>query len=93
MPLPQTERRKGGGELARRIERAIVKHVARAPQRTAAIAIDAGDGRVHLLVRTDRATTRIVALCAPHLRERVDRALAHARFALAAGGTRLEVAG
>jgi len=93
IPLPQTERRKGGGELARRIERAIVKHVAREPQRAAAIAIDAGDGRVHLLVRTDRATTRIVALCSPHLRERVDRALAHARFALAACGTRIEVAG
>jgi hypothetical protein len=92
-PQPQTERRRSGGELARRIERAIVKHVARGPQRGAAIAIDAGDGRVHLLVRTDRATTRIVALCSPQLRERVDRALAHARFVLAASGTRLEVAG
>jgi hypothetical protein len=92
-PQPPTERRKGGGELARRIERAIVKHVAGGPLRAAAIAIDAGDGRVHLLVRTDRATTRIIALCSPHLRERVDRALAHARFALAACGTRLEVAG
>jgi hypothetical protein len=43
-------------------------------------------------VRTDGATTRIVALCAPHLRDRVDRALAHARFGLAASGLRLEVA-
>jgi hypothetical protein len=91
--VPGTERRKAGGELARRIERAVERHVARGPQRSAAIAIDAGDGRVHLLVRTDRAATRIVALCSPHLRERVDRALAHVRFALAASGTRLEVAG
>jgi hypothetical protein len=91
--LPEMERRTTGGELARRIEHAIVRHVARGPQRSAAIAIDAGDGRVHLLVRTDCATTRIVALCSPHLRDRVDRALAHARFALAAAGTRLEVAG
>jgi hypothetical protein len=88
-----TERRTAGGELARRIERAIVRHVARGPQRSAAIAIDAGGGRVHLLVRTDRATMRIVALCSPELRDRVDRALAHVRFALAAAGTRLEVAG
>jgi hypothetical protein len=92
-PPAQTERRRSGCDLARRIERAIVKHGAREPQRSAAIAVDAGDGRVQLLVRTDRATTRIIALCSPQLRERVDRALAHARFALAASGTRLEVAG
>jgi hypothetical protein len=87
------ERRSAGSDLARRIERAIVRHVPRATQRSATIAIDAGDGRVQLLVRTDRTATRIVALCSPLLRERVDRALAHARFVLAAGGTRLEVAG
>ena len=81
-----------GGDLARRIERAIVRSGALAPHRAAAVAVALDDGRVHLLVRTDGATTRIVALCAPHLRERVDRALAHARFALAATGTRLEVA-
>jgi len=86
------ERRGPAGELARRIERAIVRHGAVRPLHTAAIAINAGDGRVQLLVRTDGATTRIIALCAPHLRERVDRALAHARFALAAAGTRVEVA-
>jgi hypothetical protein len=88
----ETERRKPGGELTRRIERAIVRHVARVAQHSTAIVVDAGDGRVHLLVRTDRATTRIVALCSPQLRDRVDRALAQARFALAAAGTRIEVA-
>jgi hypothetical protein len=78
--------------LARRIERGVVRQTARGAVRSAAFAIDAGNGRVHLLVRTDGGRTRIVALCAPHLRERVDRALAHARFALAAAGTRIEAA-
>lgn len=91
--LPRIERRALSSELARRIERAVVKHLARGPQRSAAIVIDAGEGRVHLLVRIDPTATRIVALCSPQLRDRVDRALAHARFALAASGTRLEVAG
>jgi hypothetical protein len=85
------ERRAPSGELARRIERALVRHGAERPLPTAAIAINTGDGRVQLLLRTDGATTRIVALCAPHLRARVDRALAQARFALAVSGTRLEV--
>jgi hypothetical protein len=86
-----TERRASAGDLARRIERAIDRHGAVRPLRTVTIAVNAGDGRVQLLVRGDGATTRIIALCAPHLRERVDRALAHARFALAAGGMRAEV--
>jgi hypothetical protein len=85
------ERRSASGELARRIERAIVRQWPRMPARLATIAIDAGEGRVQLLIRTDGAATRIVALCAPHVRERVDRALAHARFALAASGVRVEV--
>jgi hypothetical protein len=85
------ERRGPAGELARRIERAIVPFGGRVPQRTSAVAVAVGEGRIHLLVRTDGATTRIIALCPAHHRERVDRALAHARFALAASGTRLEV--
>jgi hypothetical protein len=92
-PQPQlaVERRSATGALARRIERAVVRHNAAAPLRHAAIAIDAGNGRVRIYVRTDGATTRIVALCAPQLRERVDRALAQARFALAGAGVTLEV--
>jgi hypothetical protein len=58
----------------------------------ATLSVKIGDGRVALLVRTDGGTTRIVALCAPQLRERVDRALAHARFSLAASGMSFEVA-
>ncbi len=49
-------------------------------------------GRVQLLVRSERGRTHVVALCAPALRERVERALAHARFALAARGVHAEAA-
>ena len=49
----------------------------------AAFTLDAGDGRVRVLVRADRGRVRVIALCAPPLRERVERALAHARYALA----------
>ncbi len=47
---------------------------------------------MRILVRSDGVRTRLVALCAPPLRERVERALAQARFALAARGVRAEVA-
>jgi hypothetical protein len=84
------ERRGPSCELARRIETAVARQRGTRPHQTAAIAISVGEGRVQLLVRNDGTTTRIIALCAPHLRERVDRALAHARFALAAAGTPVE---
>jgi hypothetical protein len=87
---PAAERRRPAGEIGRRIEAAITRQTVRsAPQRT--FAIDVGEGRVHVLVRTDGASTRIIALCAPQLRERVDRALAQARYGLAAAGLRVEV--
>jgi hypothetical protein len=86
------ERRAPAGDLSRRMERAIERHLEHAPRRVSAVAVAAADGRVHVLVHTQGGTTRIIALCAPHLRERVDRALAHARFALAASGTHIEAA-
>jgi len=86
------DRRAPAGELARRIERAIARHTVMRSQAPATLSVKTGDGRVALLVRTDGGTTRIVALCAPQLRERVDRALAHARFSLAASGMSFEVA-
>jgi len=79
-------------ELSRRIETLLVRHAANVPVRPATLALKAGDGRVQLLVRGDGAATRVVALCPAHLRDRVDRALAHARFALAAAGNRIEAA-
>ena len=85
------ERRVPVSELARRIQRALQTHVIHAPSVPVTLAIAAADGRVALFVRNDGGTTRVVAICAPPLRERVDRALAQARFALAARGSRVEV--
>ncbi|MEA2666973.1 MAG: hypothetical protein QOI11_3917 [Candidatus Eremiobacteraeota bacterium] len=90
--VPLAERRLPKSELARRIERALAQRPRGAP---ASFAVSAAGGRVRLLVRSDGARTRVVAVCAPPLRERVERALAQARFALAArgaSGVRAEVA-
>ena len=54
--------------------------------------VPAAGGRVQLVVRCDGTRTRVVAVCAPALRERVERALAQARFALAGCGVRAEAA-
>jgi hypothetical protein len=87
-PLAEVERRRPVDPLARKMERAIVRGAATRPAQTT-LAVGQGAGRVQLLVRTGGGTIRIVALCAPPLRERVDRALAAARFTLAANGLRL----
>ncbi|HTD37923.1 MAG TPA: hypothetical protein VK669_10445 [Candidatus Limnocylindrales bacterium] len=84
------ERRCAKSELARTIERGIAR---RAPcAQTASFVVRAANGRVHLVVRTGGGGTRVVAVCAPPLRERVERALAQARFALAGCGLRAEAA-
>ena len=84
------ERRVPKTELVRHIERGLAR---RSPRCAAAsFAVRGSDGRVHLIVRTDGTRTRVVAVCAPALRERVERALAQARFALAGCGVRTEVA-
>ena len=84
------ERRMPASELARRIERGLLGRRPRGVP--ASFTVRAADGRVQLLVRGDGARTRVVAVCTAALRERVDRALGHARFALAASGVRAEVA-
>jgi hypothetical protein len=84
------ERRIPKTELARRIERGLARRAPRGP--AASFAVRGADGRVHLIVRSDGARTRVVAVCAPPLRERVERALAQARFVLAGCGVRAEVA-
>jgi hypothetical protein len=83
------ERRAPKTELARRIERVLARP--RAQHAASSVAIHAADGRVQILVRGDGERTRIVALCVPTLRERVDRALAQARFALAGRGVQSEL--
>jgi hypothetical protein len=81
---PVNERRRPPTETAHRIERAVAA-LATAPHANAtAHTVDVAGGRVRLLVRSDGRTTRIVALCSRPLREQVERALAGARFALAA---------
>jgi hypothetical protein len=80
---PANERRRPQTETARRIGRAVATLTA-TPHAPAAHTVDVAGGRVRLLVRSDGRTTRIVALCSRPLREQVERALAGARFALAA---------
>jgi hypothetical protein len=87
-----SDRRRPVDPAAHKIGRALARHAVPTPTPTT-LAIDLGGGRVQLLVRTVGGTTRIVALCAPQVRERVDRALAAARFMLAAHGTRVEDVG
>jgi hypothetical protein len=83
-----TERRAPKPELAGRIERALTRGL---PGAAASFTVRASAGRVHLLVRSEGARTRVVAVCAATLRERVERALAHVRFACA-GRVHAEVA-
>lgn len=83
--LPE-ERRAPCTALTRRIVRALAPRPRAPIVPSASLAIKVGAGRVHLLVRTDGGTTRIVALCAPALKARVESALAQARFTLAAAG-------
>jgi hypothetical protein len=84
------ERRVPKTALARHLERALLRHVPHAA--ATSFALRAGAGRVHLVVRSDGMRTRLVAVCSPSLRERVERALAQARFALAGHGVTAEVA-
>jgi hypothetical protein len=88
--IADCERRAPKTDLAQRIERRLALHPPRGAM--ASFAVSGTGGRVHLVVRSDGARTRVVAVCAPPLRERVERALAHARFALAGCGVRAEVA-
>jgi hypothetical protein len=83
------DRRAPRSDLARRIARAMEQHPPRRDAASASISVKTPDGRVQLLVRTQGGVTRVVALCAAPLKERVERALAQARFALAAGGNHL----
>jgi hypothetical protein len=84
------ERRSPRTELARSIARGLAHRTPRSG--AASFAIRTGGGRIQLIVRADGGRTHVVAVCAAALRERVERALAQARFALAARGVRIEVA-
>jgi hypothetical protein len=80
---PGAERRSAPTVAARRVERALAS-IARAPHTRASHTVAIEGGRVTLLVRTDGGATRVVALCREPLRATVERALARARYTLAA---------
>jgi hypothetical protein len=86
---PGLERRVPKTALARRVEGVLAR---RPPGAFVSFVLRNGDGCVRLVVRSDGARTRVFAICAPALRERVERALAQARFALAGRGVRAELA-
>jgi hypothetical protein len=80
------ERRAPHDTKADRLARGPVVRHAAAP--AAALVVRAANGQVHLVVRSAAGATRVVAVCAPVLRERVERALAQARLALNGSGVR-----
>jgi hypothetical protein len=103
-PRRSTDRREPKPSFAprpseRRCERAVlaaragrVPYRATPPSAAQSFVVRCAGGRVQLFVRHDRDRTRVVALCSPSLRERVERALARARYTLAARSIRAEAA-
>jgi hypothetical protein len=86
-PALPVERRSLPAPLARRI---IARFEHRFPKRIpASIALRTREGRVHIVVRKDGPSVRLIALCTPALLDGVERALAQARYALAARGINL----
>ena len=83
------ERRNVRSALARKIERTFLDPRTQAQRAT--FAVGNGAERVHVSLQTTGDRVRLVAVCAPSARPAVARALAQARFALAARG--IEVAG
>src|ERR1700736_1039320 len=78
------ERRATKSERARRVERRPAGRQERRP--APSFVVPGAGGRVQVVVRSDGGRTRILAVCAMPLREPVERALAHARVALASSG-------
>jgi hypothetical protein len=75
--------------LAQRIERAFGDSSAH--PRRATFSMGQGNARVHVILQTRGTSTTLLALCRPELRTVVARALAQARFALAARGIVVEM--
>jgi len=82
------DRRAARSELARRIERTFFE--TRTPVKRASFAIGEGSARVHVMLARHGERLRLVAICSQRLRPTVARALAQARFALAARGIAIE---
>ena len=87
-PFP-AERRAPHSTLARAIERALLRE---GKKRFARATFSAGDrARVHVVLYSRDADVRLIAFCSPEHRPMVARALAQARFALAARGIALRI--
>ena len=83
-PASSAERRSVPVPLARNLVRTIAQHF---PDRiSAGIVLRTEDGRVHIIVRKDGPRLRLIALCTPAMLDTVEKALAEARYALAARG-------
>jgi hypothetical protein len=80
----EEERRAPRSRLARAIERCFLDPTRRTQRAT--FAVDGTTSRVHVYVQPSSAGLRLIAVCAPALRERVARALDQVRFALASRG-------
>jgi hypothetical protein len=85
------ERRAQRSGLARKIEAAFLRPLR--PVQRASFSIDGGTARVHVTLQTVSCGLALVAVCSPHARSTVARALQEARYALAARGITLVVAG
>ncbi len=83
----QSDRRVARSPLARKIERTFLRP--NAARRSATFAVDGAGGRVHVVLQRADEQMRLVAICPPAVRERVEQALAQARYALALRGVRL----
>jgi hypothetical protein len=70
--------------LSGRIERTFFRQSA--PLRRATFSLGRGRSRVHVILQSTAGTVTLIALCRPEMRHVVARALAQARWALAARG-------
>lgn len=87
-PNGMTDRRALRSPLARKIERAFLDPKMRTQK--ASFALEAGEGRVQVLLRTHGSSVKLVALCPRKAIKQVAAALAQARYALARRGIALE---
>lgn len=75
--------------LSLRIERRFAYSASQIKRAT--FSMGRGEARVHVILQTNGNVATLVALCRPQMRTVVARALAHARFALAARGFVLDL--
>jgi hypothetical protein len=79
---------RGIAPLGQRIERRFAHSTAHVKRAT--FSMGRGGARVHVILQTNGNVATLVALCRPQMRDVVARALAQARFALAARGVLLD---